>query len=235
MVSGNQIESSYDKICKKYGGRIVGIYKNRVRLTDGQFYDEKLYELDRDAYYAGRGGKDGRKKYVNSEKILEMTESEYKSAIEEAVSRAREEDRLELQLKIDSLACAEHMCNEGGCDAEERLNRKASKDSVPSLRIDCYGRNGTRVFLNGTEISGILSLKFETDAEIDKEPALGLILHPHITAHNLKCRESFGLEKKTIQSSDLTCNSLKMEGGVKHGQGIKQACNRPVHENLGRR
>lgn len=51
VVSGNPIENSYDKICKKYGGRIVGTYKGRIRLIDGKFYDEKLYELDHYAYF----------------------------------------------------------------------------------------------------------------------------------------------------------------------------------------
>lgn len=45
VVVGNPIEKSYDKIIKKYGGRSVGIQRAHVKLMDGQFYDEKLYEV----------------------------------------------------------------------------------------------------------------------------------------------------------------------------------------------
>lgn len=50
VVVGNPIEKSYDKICEKYGGRIVGVKKKQVRLIDGLFYDEKLYEVFREDY-----------------------------------------------------------------------------------------------------------------------------------------------------------------------------------------
>lgn len=46
VIIGNPIEESYDRICMKYGGRIVGTYRNRTRLTDGRYYDEKLYEIE---------------------------------------------------------------------------------------------------------------------------------------------------------------------------------------------
>ena len=46
VIVGNPIEESYDRICRKYGGRIVGTYRNRTRLTDGRYYDEKLYEIE---------------------------------------------------------------------------------------------------------------------------------------------------------------------------------------------
>lgn len=42
---GNPIEKSYDKMIKKYGGRIVGVKKEDVRLSDGEFYDFKMYEI----------------------------------------------------------------------------------------------------------------------------------------------------------------------------------------------
>lgn len=45
VIIGNPIEKAYDRLVKKYGGRIVGIYEKRVRLIDGRFYDEKLYEV----------------------------------------------------------------------------------------------------------------------------------------------------------------------------------------------
>lgn len=50
VVIGNPIEKSYDKICQKYGGRIVGIYKNETKLFDNQFYDVKHYEILREDY-----------------------------------------------------------------------------------------------------------------------------------------------------------------------------------------
>lgn len=45
VIIGNPIEKAYDKLCQKYGGRIVGIQKSNVKLIDGDFYDEKLYEI----------------------------------------------------------------------------------------------------------------------------------------------------------------------------------------------
>jgi len=47
---GNPIEKSYDKICKKYGGRVVGTYKQDDKLIDGNYYDYKMYEIMRDDY-----------------------------------------------------------------------------------------------------------------------------------------------------------------------------------------
>jgi hypothetical protein len=40
----------YDKFIKKYNGRVVGISKESVRLTDGEFYDVKEYEILKDKY-----------------------------------------------------------------------------------------------------------------------------------------------------------------------------------------
>jgi hypothetical protein len=47
VVVGNPIEKMYDKYCLKYGGRIVGTYKDFTKLTDGNLYDTKLYEIFR--------------------------------------------------------------------------------------------------------------------------------------------------------------------------------------------
>lgn len=57
VIVGNPIESSYDKMCLKYGGRIVGIRKKNARLIDGCFYDEKLYEIFREDYLSARSKK----------------------------------------------------------------------------------------------------------------------------------------------------------------------------------
>lgn len=50
VVIGNPIEKSYDKIINRYGGRIVGVYKQETKLIDGEYYDEKLYEITREDY-----------------------------------------------------------------------------------------------------------------------------------------------------------------------------------------
>ena len=51
MVIGNPIEKSYDKMVKKYGGRIIGTYKEDVKLIDGEYYDKKLYEILSSEYF----------------------------------------------------------------------------------------------------------------------------------------------------------------------------------------
>lgn len=50
VVCGNPIEKMYDKYIAKYGGRILGIYKDDVKLTDGKLYDYKIYEIFKDNY-----------------------------------------------------------------------------------------------------------------------------------------------------------------------------------------
>jgi len=45
VVIGNPIESSYDKIISKYGGRIIGVKKESAKLIDNKYYDVKLYEI----------------------------------------------------------------------------------------------------------------------------------------------------------------------------------------------
>ena len=45
VVVGNPAEAMYDKIVKKYGGRITGLERESVRLYDGAYYDVKSYEL----------------------------------------------------------------------------------------------------------------------------------------------------------------------------------------------
>lgn len=52
VVVGNPIEKTYDKMIEKFGGRICGYKKEHVRLIDGQFYDEKLYEILEKDYFA---------------------------------------------------------------------------------------------------------------------------------------------------------------------------------------
>ena len=50
VIVGNPIAKSYDKMIQKYGGRIVGIYEKETRLIDGEYYDEKIYEILRENY-----------------------------------------------------------------------------------------------------------------------------------------------------------------------------------------
>jgi len=45
VVVGNPIEKTYDRLVKRYNGRIVGIKKQDVRLLDGNLYDLKEYEV----------------------------------------------------------------------------------------------------------------------------------------------------------------------------------------------
>jgi hypothetical protein len=45
VIIGNPAEKMYDKYIEKYNGRVVGIYKEDVRLFDGKYYDFKVYEI----------------------------------------------------------------------------------------------------------------------------------------------------------------------------------------------
>lgn len=47
---GNPIEKSYDKMIKKYNGRIVGTYLKDTKCLDGEYCDRKLYEIFREDY-----------------------------------------------------------------------------------------------------------------------------------------------------------------------------------------
>ena len=51
VVIGNPIEKTYDKLVQKYGGRIVGIWKQDRRLLDGNLYDSKCYEILAEDYF----------------------------------------------------------------------------------------------------------------------------------------------------------------------------------------
>jgi hypothetical protein len=44
-IVGSPGEKIYDKHLKTFNARVVGIRKNEVRLSDGKFYDVKMYEL----------------------------------------------------------------------------------------------------------------------------------------------------------------------------------------------
>ena len=51
VIVGNPAEKAYDKMIKRYGGRIVGYRKENTRLFDGRYYDDKLYEVMRSDYF----------------------------------------------------------------------------------------------------------------------------------------------------------------------------------------
>lgn len=50
VICGNPIERSYDKMCEKLGGRIVGIRHRRTKDLAGNVHDNKLYEILRDDF-----------------------------------------------------------------------------------------------------------------------------------------------------------------------------------------
>lgn len=50
VVRGNPIEASYDRICQRYGGRIVGVRTARARDMAGNLCDDKLYEVTQENY-----------------------------------------------------------------------------------------------------------------------------------------------------------------------------------------
>ena len=50
VVVGNPIEKTYDRMIERYGGTFCGYQRRNVKLIDGQFYDEKLYEIFDDEY-----------------------------------------------------------------------------------------------------------------------------------------------------------------------------------------
>jgi len=50
VIIGNPAEKQYDKLVKKYDGRIVGILKEEVLYRDGTYKDIKIYELYKENY-----------------------------------------------------------------------------------------------------------------------------------------------------------------------------------------
>lgn len=50
VIVGNPAETLYDKIIKKYGGKVIGISHQSVKLSDGKLYDFKTYEIFKKDY-----------------------------------------------------------------------------------------------------------------------------------------------------------------------------------------
>ena len=54
VVIGNPVEKTYDRLCKKYGGRILCIEKEETKLEDNKYYDVKRYEILREDFLKAR-------------------------------------------------------------------------------------------------------------------------------------------------------------------------------------
>jgi hypothetical protein len=50
VIRGNPTEKTYDRLVRRYGGRVVGIRLRETRLIDGNLYDMKEYEILRSEY-----------------------------------------------------------------------------------------------------------------------------------------------------------------------------------------
>lgn len=50
VVIGNSIERTYDRLCKKVGGKVAGYYRKDCILMDGSFADVKVYEIMKEEY-----------------------------------------------------------------------------------------------------------------------------------------------------------------------------------------
>lgn len=60
VVRGNPIERSYDRICEKLGGHIVGIRHKRAKDLAGNVCDDKIYEILREDFLAARASRKDR-------------------------------------------------------------------------------------------------------------------------------------------------------------------------------
>jgi len=50
VIIGNPAEKMYDRIITKWGGKIIGIFREKIKLLDGKFYDLKYYEIFKNEY-----------------------------------------------------------------------------------------------------------------------------------------------------------------------------------------
>jgi hypothetical protein len=57
VVIGNPIEKTYDKLIRRYNGRVVGIKEQETKLLDGRLYDVKEYEILADRYFRRDSGR----------------------------------------------------------------------------------------------------------------------------------------------------------------------------------
>ena len=61
VVIGNPAEAQYDRVIKRYGGRVVGVRYETCCLVDGTLCDLKMYELFRWKYMENRRAADAGK------------------------------------------------------------------------------------------------------------------------------------------------------------------------------
>lgn len=52
VICGNPIEKNYDRMCKKLGGRIIGVRHHRTKDLAGNVHDDKMYELLKEDFLA---------------------------------------------------------------------------------------------------------------------------------------------------------------------------------------
>lgn len=50
VICGNPIERSYDRMCRRLGGRIIGIRHHRAKNLAGDICDDKMYEILREDF-----------------------------------------------------------------------------------------------------------------------------------------------------------------------------------------
>ena len=56
VICGNPIESSYDRMCEKLGGHIIGIRHRRALDLAGNVHDDKTYEILREDFLEAMKG-----------------------------------------------------------------------------------------------------------------------------------------------------------------------------------
>lgn len=55
VICGNPVERSYDRMCERLGGRIIGIRRNRAKDMAGNVHDDKSYEILREDFLQAFG------------------------------------------------------------------------------------------------------------------------------------------------------------------------------------
>lgn len=59
VLIGNPAEKMYDKLVKKYGGRIVGTREKSAMLENGEYCDVKIYEIFKEKYFENKNSMKG--------------------------------------------------------------------------------------------------------------------------------------------------------------------------------
>jgi hypothetical protein len=50
VVIGNPVAEKYERLVKKFGGRVVGVRKADIKLMDNNYYDVKFFEIFREDF-----------------------------------------------------------------------------------------------------------------------------------------------------------------------------------------